>query len=155
MPCFGFKQDTTATAAILQCQRPHVLPASVYPSASERTGKAQYMPLIRFNAVSLDFAEHKILTEADFSIEPGERVCLIGRNGAGKSTTFKLIAGSITEDHGEIVRQTGLTITEGVFLSPVRRVILAKMYKNHHKSHLLHPCCRALSRHSVHPWTLS
>ena len=70
------------------------------------------MPLIRFNAVSLDFAEHKILTEADFSIEPGERVCLIGRNGAGKSTTFKLIAGSITEDQGEIVRQTGLVVSQ-------------------------------------------
>jgi ATP-binding cassette subfamily F protein uup len=70
------------------------------------------MPLIRFNAVSLDFAEHKILTEADFSIEPGERVCLIGRNGAGKSTTFKLIAGSITEDQGEIVRQTGMVVSQ-------------------------------------------
>jgi ATP-binding cassette subfamily F protein uup len=70
------------------------------------------MPLIRFNAVSLDFAEHKILTEADFSIEPGERVCLIGRNGAGKSTTFKLIAGTIAEDHGEIVRQTGLVVSQ-------------------------------------------
>ena len=70
------------------------------------------MPLIRFNAVSLDFAEHKILTEADFSIDAGERVCLIGRNGAGKSTTFKLIAGSITEDHGEIVQQTGLVVSQ-------------------------------------------
>ncbi|RLA28408.1 MAG: ABC transporter ATP-binding protein [Gammaproteobacteria bacterium] len=70
------------------------------------------MALIRFNAVSLDFAEHKILTEADFSIEPGERVCLIGRNGAGKSTTFKLIAGSITEDQGEIVRQTGMVVSQ-------------------------------------------
>jgi len=70
------------------------------------------MPLIRFNAVSLDFAEHKILTEADFSIDPGERVCLIGRNGAGKSTTFKLIAGTLSEDDGEIVRQTSLVISQ-------------------------------------------
>ena len=70
------------------------------------------MALIRFNAVSLDFAEHKILTKADFSIEPGERVCLIGRNGAGKSTTFKLIAESISEDDGEIVRQTGLVVSQ-------------------------------------------
>ncbi len=70
------------------------------------------MPLIRFTAVSLDFAEHKILTEADFSIERGERVCLIGRNGAGKSTTFKLIAGTLSEDDGEIVRQTGLVVSQ-------------------------------------------
>jgi ATP-binding cassette subfamily F protein uup len=70
------------------------------------------MPLIRFNAVSLDFAEHKILTEADFSIDPGERVCLIGRNGAGKSTTFKLIAGTLAEDDGEIVQQTGLVVSQ-------------------------------------------
>jgi ATP-binding cassette subfamily F protein uup len=70
------------------------------------------MSLIRFEAVSLDFADQKILTEADFAIEPGERVCLIGRNGAGKSTTLKLITGELQEDHGEIVRRTGLLVSQ-------------------------------------------
>ena len=70
------------------------------------------MSLIRFEDVSLDFGEQKILTEASFSIEPGERVCLIGRNGAGKSTTFKLITESIECDRGEIVRKSGLVVSQ-------------------------------------------
>jgi ATP-binding cassette subfamily F protein uup len=58
--------------------------------------------LVRFDAVSVRFGEQQILTEATFAIEHGERVCLIGRNGAGKSTTLKLIMGAVEPDEGEI-----------------------------------------------------
>ena len=47
------------------------------------------------------FDEHPLLDKIDFSIESGERVCLIGRNGEGKSTLLKIIAGEILPDHGE------------------------------------------------------
>ena len=70
------------------------------------------MSLLRFDEVSLEFGELKILSEAEFSIETGERVCLIGRNGAGKSTTLKLISGEIEPDRGEIVRTQGLVISQ-------------------------------------------
>ena len=70
------------------------------------------MSLIRFDEVSLDIGDQKILTEADMSIEPGERVCLIGRNGAGKSTTFRLITGEIDCDRGEIVKKSGLVVSQ-------------------------------------------
>jgi ATP-binding cassette subfamily F protein uup len=70
------------------------------------------MSLIRFEEISLDFGEQKILTEADLAIEPGERICLIGRNGAGKSTTFKLITGELDPDRGEIVAKTGLVVSQ-------------------------------------------
>ena len=70
------------------------------------------MTLIRFKAVSLDFGDQKILTRADFAIEPGERVCLIGRNGAGKSTTLKLITGELEADQGEILRKAGLVVSQ-------------------------------------------
>ena len=70
------------------------------------------MTLIRFEAISLDFADQKILAGADFSLDEGERVCLIGRNGAGKSTTFKLISGQLTEDRGEIIRRSGLVVSQ-------------------------------------------
>ena len=70
------------------------------------------MSLLRFDGVSLDFGELKILTEAEFSIESGERLCLIGRNGAGKSTTLKLITGEIEADRGEIIRSANLVISE-------------------------------------------
>jgi ATP-binding cassette subfamily F protein uup len=70
------------------------------------------MSLIRFDKVSLKFGEQLILREADLAIEPDERVCLIGRNGAGKSTTFRLITGEFDADSGEIVRRTGLVVSQ-------------------------------------------
>ena len=70
------------------------------------------MSLLRFDQVSLDFGEQKILTEADFSIEPGERVCLIGRNGAGKSTTLKLINGEIEFDKGDVTKKSHIVISQ-------------------------------------------
>ena len=70
------------------------------------------MSLIRFDKVSLKFGDQMILTEADLAIEPHECVCLIGRNGAGKSTTFKLITGEMDIDSGEITPTTGLVVSQ-------------------------------------------
>ena len=70
------------------------------------------MSIIRFEEISLEFGDQKILTEADLAIEPGERICLIGRNGAGKSTTFKLITGELEPDRGAIVAKTGLVVSQ-------------------------------------------
>ena len=63
------------------------------------------MTLVRFEHVSLDFRDQMILQDAELSIEAGERVCLIGRNGAGKSTTLKLITGQLDPDQGEIIHK--------------------------------------------------
>jgi ATP-binding cassette subfamily F protein uup len=70
------------------------------------------MALLRFDEVSLEFGDLRILNEAEFSIDAGERVCLIGRNGAGKSTTLKLISGDLEPDRGEIVRAQDLVISQ-------------------------------------------
>ncbi len=70
------------------------------------------MSLLRFENLRLDFGEQVILREAEFSIESGERVCLIGRNGAGKSTTLKLIMGEIDADQGAIVQKDGLVVSQ-------------------------------------------
>ncbi len=70
------------------------------------------MTLLRFDEVALEFGDQKILSDANLAIEAGERVCLIGRNGAGKSTTFRLISGEIDCDRGEIVRKPDLVISE-------------------------------------------
>jgi len=87
------------------------------------------MSLLRFDEVSVEFGDLKILTGAEFSIETGERVCLIGRNGAGKSTTLKLIGGELEPDRGEIVcahdlvtSQLAQTLPEAMNL-PVRDVV--------------------------------
>lgn len=70
------------------------------------------MSLVRFQDVSLAFGDQKILTQAEFAIEAGERVCFIGRNGAGKSTTLRLITGEIEPDSGDIVRKSGLVVSQ-------------------------------------------
>ena len=67
--------------------------------------------LLRFDQVSLRFGDQVILAGADFSIDPGERVCLIGRNGAGKTSLLKLVDGGLPPDEGEILSRAGLRIS--------------------------------------------
>lgn len=68
------------------------------------------MPLISLENVSVAFGHHALLDAVDFSIDAGERVCLIGRNGAGKSTFMKIISGAIQSDGGTVHRHAGWRI---------------------------------------------
>ena len=70
------------------------------------------MALVSFEDVSLEFGEQPLLIHAHFAIEPGERVCLIGRNGAGKSSMLKLITGQYQQDHGDVRRQSDIRISQ-------------------------------------------
>ena len=53
------------------------------------------MALLGMQDVSIAFGGPPVLDHAAFSIERGERVCLLGRNGTGKSTVLKLLDGTI------------------------------------------------------------
>jgi len=68
------------------------------------------MPLLRLTNVSIAFGTHALLKDAEFQLDPGERVGLLGRNGEGKSTLMKIIAGDILPDHGDIWRQPELRL---------------------------------------------
>ena len=68
------------------------------------------MPLLRLSNVSIAFGTHALLKDADFQLDAGERVGLLGRNGEGKSTLMKIIAGNILPDHGDIWRQPELRL---------------------------------------------
>jgi ATP-binding cassette subfamily F protein uup len=70
------------------------------------------MSLLRFDDIGLEFGDQLILRNAELAIEPGERICLIGRNGAGKSTTLKLIMGTLEPDRGEIVAKDDLIVSQ-------------------------------------------
>jgi ATP-binding cassette subfamily F protein uup len=70
------------------------------------------MSLVTFDEVSLEFGEQVLLREASMAIEPGERVCLIGRNGAGKTSLLKLITGEHEPDAGTIKFRGGIGISE-------------------------------------------
>ena len=69
------------------------------------------MSLVRLDQLSLAYGEQKLLTNVDFEIEAGERVCLIGRNGTGKTTLFRLITGEAQPDSGTIQYRNGLVIS--------------------------------------------
>jgi ATP-binding cassette subfamily F protein uup len=66
--------------------------------------------LLSFENVSIAFGPHPLLDGANFQIDAGERVCLIGRNGVGKSTLLKIVDGEVVPDAGEVWRQPGLAI---------------------------------------------
>ncbi len=69
------------------------------------------MALLALQDITLAFGAAPLLDQANLVIERGERVCLLGRNGAGKSTVMKLLDGTIRPDRGELVRQTGVSVT--------------------------------------------
>ncbi|MCH7384760.1 ATP-binding cassette domain-containing protein [Acinetobacter dispersus] len=69
------------------------------------------MAYITLRDVHLAFGGPALLDGANFNLERGERVCLIGRNGEGKSTLLKLIEGSLLPDNGEVSIQNGLTVS--------------------------------------------
>jgi len=62
------------------------------------------MPYIILDNASLAFGHHALLDHASFQLDAGERVGLIGRNGAGKSSLLKAIAGTIKLDEGTVWR---------------------------------------------------
>ena len=66
------------------------------------------MALITLANAQLAFGHVALLDHADFSLEAGERVGLIGRNGAGKSSLLRILAGLERPDDGDVQRQQGL-----------------------------------------------
>jgi ATP-binding cassette subfamily F protein uup len=68
------------------------------------------MAVISLTNAQLAFGHVALLDHADFSLEAGERVGLIGRNGTGKSSLLKIISGRSKLDDGLLVQQQGVTI---------------------------------------------
>ena len=66
------------------------------------------MALLSLQDVNIGFGRPLLIEHANLQIERGEKVCLLGRNGTGKSTLLKLINGDLLPDSGEIVRQKGM-----------------------------------------------
>ncbi|PIS36522.1 MAG: ABC transporter ATP-binding protein [Nitrospirae bacterium CG08_land_8_20_14_0_20_52_24] len=66
------------------------------------------MALVSLQGVHVSFGGPPLLESIDLSIDRGERVCLIGRNGTGKSTILRLITGEVRQDDGKIVFQQGM-----------------------------------------------
>ncbi len=68
------------------------------------------MALLTLRNVTLAFGGAPLLDGINLQIEPGERLCLVGRNGTGKSTLMKLLNEELSADGGEVVRRQGLKV---------------------------------------------
>jgi ATP-binding cassette subfamily F protein uup len=68
------------------------------------------MSLIKIEKAHLSYGLQVLLDEVDLTIEKGQRLCLIGRNGAGKSSLMKVISGDVDLDKGDVIRQSGIVI---------------------------------------------
>ncbi len=68
------------------------------------------MALIKFDDVSLAFGHVALLDKVALQIDPGERVCLVGRNGTGKSTLMQVLRGAVSPDDGSVWRQQNIRI---------------------------------------------
>ncbi|MBL0125557.1 MAG: ATP-binding cassette domain-containing protein [Betaproteobacteria bacterium] len=68
------------------------------------------MPILQLKNISLAFGDVALLDHVEFTIEPGERIALIGRNGAGKSSLLKILAGEAVADDGIISKSPGLNV---------------------------------------------
>ena len=100
------------------------------------------MPILSAQNISLRFSGPPLLDNASFDSEAGDRICLVGRNGEGKSTLLKIIQGTMGMDSGDIVKRTGLKVSRMVQEIPahmegtVRDVVMGGIAQDgHHDAH--------------------
>ena len=68
------------------------------------------MPLVTLDRISMAFGHLPLLDQTSFRIEPRERVCVIGRNGTGKSTLLQIVSGDLSPEQGVVWREPGLRV---------------------------------------------
>jgi ATP-binding cassette subfamily F protein uup len=72
--------------------------------------RSQWMPLVTLDKVTMAYGHLPLLNDASLRIESRERVCVIGRNGTGKSTLLQIVSGSVAPQGGSVWHQPGLRI---------------------------------------------
>jgi ATP-binding cassette subfamily F protein uup len=67
-------------------------------------------PLLQLSGISLTFGGNPVFDDLSLTVQPGDRVALVGRNGSGKSTLMKVMAGLVEPDRGSRVVPPGVTV---------------------------------------------
>jgi len=100
------------------------------------------MALLSLRDICIQYGGPAVLDMVSLSIEEGDRACITGRNGEGKSTLLKIIAGVQPPDSGEMIRQPGLRVgylsqdvpgdIDGTVLEVVEQGLAATAHDTHH-----------------------
>jgi ATP-binding cassette, subfamily F, member 3 len=96
---FKLPKNTLAPAIIL-----------LYYLIYEKTKKHRPIYMLQVNNLSLSFGAQYLLSDISFNIHSGERIGLVGRNGSGKTSLFKLLTGELHPDSGRIMIPKNYTI---------------------------------------------
>jgi ATP-binding cassette subfamily F protein uup len=106
------------------------------------------MALLSLQNIRIAFGGPLLLDNATLQIEPGERICLLGRNGEGKSTLLKIVSGELESDGGEIVRSRDVRIARLQQTVPqdIQGTVFDVVSKDWNHEHALdHPIEKAIS----------
>ncbi|MDQ7049241.1 MAG: ATP-binding cassette domain-containing protein [Enterobacterales bacterium] len=95
------------------------------------------MSLIRGDHLSLSYGPQVLLDNTSFVIEQGQKVCLIGRNGTGKSTLLKMINGEVMADDGIINRSNQVTVAFLNQALPEKNQLTIRQYVASGLSHVI------------------
>ena len=66
--------------------------------------------MISINNLSVEFSSHPLFTNVSFVINPSDKIALVGKNGAGKSTMLKILSGLQLPSEGNIGKPSDITI---------------------------------------------
>ena len=69
------------------------------------------MTQIAVSGAAVEFGATTLFTDITFTVAAGERWGVVGRNGTGKTTLFKLMTGDLAPSKGQVARQSGLTVS--------------------------------------------
>jgi ABC transport system ATP-binding/permease protein len=69
------------------------------------------MPLLQLREITLKYSSAPLLDRVDFQVDAGERICLLGRNGAGKTSLMRIITGEETPNAGELIIPNEAVVT--------------------------------------------
>ena len=67
-------------------------------------------PLLQLSGISLTFGGNPVFDDLSLTVQPGDRIALVGRNGSGKSTLMKVMAGLVEPDRGNRTIPPGVTV---------------------------------------------
>src|SRR5258708_35003916 len=98
------------------------------------------MPLLQLRQITLKYSSAPLLDQVDFQVDAGERICLLGRNGAGKTSLMRIITGEETPNEGEIIRPDAAVMTRLIqeipddITGPVMEVMHSGLRADRHRS---------------------